>query len=503
MNTPRLPSVGTRFNSESPEVSGLPARITRQPPVTIDTFLTKQEFLALVEHMGNGNPVSHFLTVWPDDDGSARFAKAKPHKRADVQASWTWDTITGKSKCKTSMGLYPKNQDNHSTWGALDFDAHSGNDELAKNRSIRAFSLLLEYRDRYLLLSASGRGYHVFIFAREPRPVAEWTNLLKDTCESVGAPIQDGVCEMFPNERTEKQEVGRAIRVPGSFNPSTGEVELVIAETIRPLLEHLATKEKPSKAPLLKVKSFRLRNLSENREADNSSYSSNGFCSSSTKRLIDQIIVKYPIKAKSTRNGVLLKLTGELFHKFGRQLSERIVRQHYHTYQQNVTTTLKEHMREFAAAWDLFRSKAINSLSASECQIFDQLTTDPQREGFTLIRSFARLANGNDFPVAQLSLADRLSVTQPGACCVISKLVELGAIEKTADARVNSKSACYRWVSPTPPPPVTHARSFVEARGRRFTFQLAITRPAAGRGIVKQPPPRALNHYDHDEKLAN
>ena len=117
------------------------------------------------------------------------------------------------------MGLYPKNQDNQSTWGALDFDAHSGDDELAMSHSIRAFSLLLEYRDRYLLLSASGRGYHLFIFAREPRPVAEWVGLLQDTCEAIGAPIQDGVCEIFPNERTEKQVVGRGIRVPGSLNP--------------------------------------------------------------------------------------------------------------------------------------------------------------------------------------------------------------------------------------------------------------------------------------------
>ena len=96
------------------------------------------------------------------------------------------------------MGLYPKNKVNESTWGALDFDAHEhGQDELAKNRAIRAFTLMLEYRDRYLILSASGRGYHVFILANEPRPVAEWTNLLKDTCESIDAPIQTESARCF------------------------------------------------------------------------------------------------------------------------------------------------------------------------------------------------------------------------------------------------------------------------------------------------------------------
>jgi hypothetical protein len=364
------------------------------------------------------------------------------------------------------MGLYPKNQDNQSTWGALDFDAHSGNDELAKNRSIRAFSLLLEYRDRYLLLSASGRGYHVFIFAREPRPVAEWTNLLKDTCESVGAPIQDGVCEIFPNERTEKQEVGRAIRVPGSFNPSIGHVELIIADTIRPLLDHLASKEKPSKPPLLKVRTYHLRNLSENREADNFSYSIDGFSSLSTQRLIQRIIVKYSINTKSTRHGVLLKLAGELFHKFGRRLSEQIVRQHYDLYEKNLTTPLKEHMREFGTAWDSFLVKAIKSLSASEHRIFDQLSTEPQREAFLLIRSFSNLAKGGDFPIAQLSLADRLCITQPGARCVISKLVEVRAIEKTADARVNSKSARYRWIARPSHPKATKGQTTANNHNR-------------------------------------
>src|SRR5439155_15653151 len=101
MNISLLPAVLTRINNEPPESSGLPTKITRQPPVTIDTFLRKQQFLSLAEHMGNGNPLSHFLTVWRDGDGSAKFAKAKPHKRADMQASWTWDTITGKSKRKT------------------------------------------------------------------------------------------------------------------------------------------------------------------------------------------------------------------------------------------------------------------------------------------------------------------------------------------------------------------------------------------------------------------
>jgi hypothetical protein len=416
--------------------------------VTIDKILTKEEFLMLAQHMGNGNPACHFLTAWRDDDGNARYAKAKPQKRADVQASWTWDTIIGQAKRRTSMGLYPKNQDNHSTWAAIDFDAHSGGDNAARDWATEAFTLLREYQDRYVLLSASGRGSHVFIFAPEARPIAEWVNVLKDTCEAIGAPIIDGVCELFPNERTQGQKVGRAIRVPGSFNPATGTVELILAETIRPLVDQLRSrlaKDGPN-LRLYQLTPPHLGNLTEIREANNSSSCTKGFWSTSTGRLIEEVVVKHPIKVRGTRNSVLVKLAGELFHKFGRELSERTIRKHYDAYKKNVRTPLKEHMREFSTAWANFLATAIKSLSESERGIFEQLNTEAQREAFLLIRSFSNLAT-YDFPVALLSLADRLSITPPGASCVISKLVDIKAIEKTADARINSKSARYRWIA--------------------------------------------------------
>lgn len=435
--------------AECEEVVCLPARVFRDQPVSINELLTKKEYGQLIEHMANGNPVSHFLVIWRDDHGNARYAKAKPHKRRDKAASWTYDAITGRSKRPTAIGLYPKNPTNTSTWGALDFDAHSGNDQLAKERSIKAFSLLLTYPDRYLLLSASGRGYHVFIFAREPRPVAEWALVLKDTCEVLGVPIQDGTCEAFPNERTETQEHGRAIRVPGAVHPITSEPEKILADTIRPLIEHLAAEaEKPSVNDTSRSLSNVPRKLLLDKEADNYSYTEQGFSSGSTGRLIDQIIKKHPIEKKSTRNGVLLKLVGELFHKFGRTLSEQIVGRHYELYQQNITTPRKDHMREFVAAWQSILDKNIKGFSGSEHCIFEQLNSEPQREAFLLLRSWSRFANGEDFQVVQFSLSDRLRITQRGVGYVLDRLVQLKAIQKVAEAQTHRRGALYRWMIP-------------------------------------------------------
>jgi hypothetical protein len=430
--------------SERKPETRLPAKVTRRPPVTIDTVLTKDEFIRLVLHMANDNPISHFLVAYLDDDGKPQYCKADRRRRTDVHAGWTFDTITGNAKRKTSMGLYPKNKANESTWGALDFDAHEhGQDELAKNRAIRAFTLMLEYRDRYLILSASGRGYHIFILANEPRPVAEWTHLLKETCEAVGTRIQDGVCEMFPNDRTANQEVGRAIRLPGSLNPSTGEIELILADTIRPLLDHLERQEKAQTGATLTSNSLGRKELVRDKETNNYFYQhTNGFASVSTQRLINTVLGKYPVTQKATRHGILAKLIGELFHKFGLQLSERIVAQHYELYRDKVTTDRDDHMHEFRNTWRSFRKKNEKQMTDCERLLFDKLQTEPQREAFLLCRSFARLKT--EFPLSQSSLADRIGVTQQGAGYVIEKLITVGAIERTIVANTNRSPAYYK-----------------------------------------------------------
>lgn len=426
----------------------LPAKIVRQPPVRLDTFMTKKQFVLLAMHMPNGNPISHFLAVWRDEkDGSAHFAKAKPHRRADAAASWAYDSLSGRSQRKTSIGCYPKNSDNESTFGAFDIDNHSGANVLAKELAEHAFSLCLHYRDRTVIMSDSGRGYHIFVLAEEPRPVSEWTRLLTDVAIGAGIPIEDGVCEIFPSDKTEDQKTGRAIRLPGTINPTTGKPELIMADTIMPLIKRLENDQKTStlrREPILPrelLRDKRRRYLLLQNKAQGS------FASAATKELIDKILAKFEIKRKSTRSITLARMTGELLHKFGRQLSEQIVRWHYERYQENITTPFKTHIEEFNAAWDRFRARALCKFSPKEHAIFEQLGTEPLQEAFVLLRSFSSHAKGGDFPVGQLSLADRISITQRGAGYVIAKLEQLDAIKKTANAVTNSKAARYRWIA--------------------------------------------------------
>jgi hypothetical protein len=164
-------------------------------------------------------------------------------------------------------------------------------------------------------------------------------------------------------------------------------------------------------------------------------------------------LLRYPIKQKGTRHNVLVQLVGNLSNKFGREGAQRIAEEHYQLNQQNVRSTLDEHLREFAAAWDGMRKKLVNSFSPEEHRAFNALSSEHQREGFLIARAFAGAAvhNGErDFAISRASLADRLSITPPGAADVVRKLCELRVIAQTQPYVRHKKPARFCWLLPRP-----------------------------------------------------
>lgn len=414
-----------------------------------DVIWTEGDFLALCEHMLNENPPDHFLAVWIDKSGKPQWAKAHHRSRADTRSGWAWDTITEKAKVQTSIGFYPTNDKKQSRWGAIDFDAHNGEYDRARNWSVEAFRFLQQQPQQpYLILSASGQGYHLHIITREFYPVGKWIVLLKTVCDWIGAPITAGACEIFPNERTEPQRFGRAIRAPGTLNPKTGKPSLIEIQTVGPLLETL-----PRTWSLAVGKANRAlpRNNTEvslYKRTDNYSFTQ---WSPWTKQQVDKILARYPIAQTGTRHNVLVQLVGHLTNKFGREVAQRIVEEHYWLNQENIRSPLDEHLREFAVAWDGMREKIISEFSQEERQKFEALETERQREGFLIVRAFAGYAEHkreNDFPISRASLADRLSITPPGATYVIRKLCELEVIGPTQGYVIHKASARFCWLLP-------------------------------------------------------
>jgi hypothetical protein len=138
-----------------------------------------------------------------------------------------------------------------------------------------------------------------------------------------------------------------------------------------------------------------------------------------------------------------------MIHMVAREAAERIVEEHYRRNQQNIRSSLDEHLREFATAWDGMRKKLVAELSQSERQAFDTLKIEHQREGFFIVRAFAGAGAHNgekDFAISQASLADRLSITRPGASDVIRKLCELKVIALTQPCVKHKQSARFSWL---------------------------------------------------------
>ena len=101
------------------------------------------------------------------------------------------------------------------------------------------------------------------------------------------------------------------------------------------------------------------------------------------------------------------------------------------------------------------RKKLVSEFCEPERQAFEPLKTENQREGFLIVRAFAGSAEykGNkDFPISQASLADRLSITPPGATCVIRRLCELDVIAPTESYVIHKASARFRWLLPRTQP---------------------------------------------------
>jgi hypothetical protein len=151
------------------------------------------------------------------------------------------------------------------------------------------------------------------------------------------------------------------------------------------------------------------------------------------------------------RNGVLMQLIGDLIHMFGREAAQRIVEEHYGRHRENIRSSLDEHLRDFATAWEGMRKKLVDSLSPEERQRFNALVSERQREGFLIGRAFAGAAEHGgkmDFAISQASLADRLRITRPGAADVVQKLCELKVVAPTQGYVRHREPARFCWLLP-------------------------------------------------------
>jgi hypothetical protein len=395
-----------------------------------DVIWTPRQWFEMCIHMMNDNPSNFFLMPYRDDDGTPRFKKAF---RADVEKrmGWAWDTITGTAKPERpgSIGFYPTNAQRQSRWAAMDFDMHDHDDQMrARDFAHKAFACLIREPQLFVALTSSAgdpqhSGWHLFIFTADFYPCEEWTRLLKQVADQIGAPVKPGICEIFPDD---SRGIGRGIRAPGTWNPKNGECGLILRETVTKLLPN----GQPAALPKEKLCSLGTRSTPRGK----------------TSSLPSSEVFK--ITAASTRHSKLLRLVGVSFPQCGKEVARKQAELQHTEASPAPVASLTEHLAEFEDAWAGMERQWKRKLSPGEREKHDSLTTETEREAFRIIRNWSQTDSGDsDLYVHCRTLGERLGITLQGAADIRRRFCSSGILRKTAEYEPHKKAARYEWIA--------------------------------------------------------
>ncbi|MBI4326843.1 MAG: hypothetical protein HY674_16505 [Chloroflexi bacterium] len=397
------------------------------------------DWTTLCQHLHNGNEPKSFIMGFRKD-GCKTYVRSKT-KPASRAISWAWSTIVGKAKSKLAFAPYSTNERQESRWGAMDFDAHNGETERARELAFAAFRCLLNRPELFVILESSGSGgWHVWAISEDFRPAAEWICFLKSVARLIGATLQAGTCEIFPPDSTPTR-YGKGMRAPGCWNPSTDTLSDILWQNCEPLISHLSGNSKSR--PLI-TKDLQVEFPDRERSIS--------FSSLSTPQQFYREKVwleEFAITQPGTRNHRLAALVGEVFYQIGRSVAERFAELQFQNKAVATNASLQEHLESFGELWCGLEECWQAALSGAERRVFQTLETENERDAFRIIRSFALKAaqeSAADFPVARDSLASRLGITGAGAAKIREKLVRLGGIQKTADYKPNRAATRFKWL---------------------------------------------------------
>lgn len=401
-----------------------------------DQVWTRAEWSALCEHLHNGNGQTHFVMGF-QKDGEKQYVRSKklPVARA---ISWSWCTITGKSRSNLSFSPYSSNADRQqSRWGGMDFDSHDGRTDRAQQLAFAAFRCLLNLPDLCVILETSGSGgWHLWAISPDFHDLGEWVRLLKRIASAIGTTIADGVCEIFPPDSM-PAKFGKSMRAPGCWNPGSGCVSEIFWENTHTSLRTVLSGK--SKTAPLNCNGLNVDFLDNERSI-----------SFSASKLLQRWLDQFSINQPATRNLKLSSLVGEVFHQAGVKVARWLAEAQFRTKTATTNATEKDHLQSFNALWAGLEQSWRASLSEQELEHFGQLETDNERDAFRIIRSYARKAasdGASDFPVARDNLAERLGITGKGAGFIREKFTRLGIIEKVCDYQPNKAAARYCWLA--------------------------------------------------------
>ena len=410
-------------------------------PQRADAIWTRSELTALYDHLHNGNGTTHFVMGFRDKDACKKYVRSK-NLRVDKAISWAWSSIAGSPKSRLAFVPYSTNDQQQSRWGGMDFDAHNGESDRARELGFAAFRVLLNAPGLAVILETSGSGgWHVWAISPDFHPTGEWIRLLKSVAGKINVPIVSGVCEIFPPDSLPSR-FGKGMRAPGCWNPGSDSCSEIVWENCRTSLETVLSRK--SKIAPLKCRGLQTR-FPDTKKKD--SFSS----PSLSNPFLLEFLNRFAITLSNTRNDQLATLTGEVFNQVGGSAARWLAQSQFQRKSVSTEASEQEHMASFESLWSGLMESWKSTLSATERQFLTRLETDNERDAFRIVRSFARKAEQDgaaDFPIVRDNLASRLGITGKGAAGIRDKLARLGAISKTVNYVPNKAAARFKWLLP-------------------------------------------------------
>lgn len=411
-----------------------------------DVLWTRDDFRAVCHRMLNGNGDHNFMLCYFDE---AKRKAVFPHarlQRASKIIDWAFDTIRGGAKRKTGIGFYPTNDEDESCWGGLDFDAHNQDERLSRAYKYagKAFDLLCrEAPSLWVIAGTSGQtgGWHIFAFAPFFYPINDWIRLLRGVADRIGAPIEKGICEIFPDHVQGRQ---KGIRAPGSWNPKDDSFGLIAFDGLTP--------EFKAKSKEIKNSSLYARLRSEGRKQPLPNWEAPlPNCEIPLFRGEVGCWKKdFAITGSSERNAKLCSLVGTAFW----QAAKLVVRENAQLQYEEATLapcdSLDTHFEEFERLWRGMEREWLPSLAELEREKFNSLTNENDREAFRIIHNWSKVQNSPDFKIVCASLAARLGVTIPTASNIRNRLCAVGILRQTAHYVPHQLAARYGWIGDKP-----------------------------------------------------
>jgi hypothetical protein len=376
-----------------------------------------------------------------NEEGLKRYVRSK-RLNADRAISWAWASVAGTSKSKLAFVPYSTNDRQQSRWGGMDFDAHQGEADRARQLAFAAFRVLLNTSpDLCVIVETSGSGgWHVWAISAEFHDTREWVRFFKQVASRIGAPIVGGLCEIFPPDSLPAR-FGKGMRAPGCWNPATDTLSEIIWENTHTSLGPVLSGK--SKGQSLIFKDLQDRFPDTEKETS---------FSSSPSPLIpyhsSAFLQRFAITVLSTRNLKLAQLVGQLFYQVGHTTARTLAEAQYRAKTVPTNASEGEHLASFEKLWVGLTERWAAELTETEREALARLETENERDGFRIIRGYARKAEQDglmDFPIGRDNLGERLGITGKGAAGIREKLVRLGVIQRTADYVPNKFAARFKW----------------------------------------------------------